>query len=61
MMASTSTLFHHPSPFFHPTRVKEVGREKAQYIKENNNSLYLLLSFTPTPARNACTREYACV
>jgi len=61
MMASNPTLLHHSSPFFHPLRVKEVGRGKALYIKENNNSLSLLLPFTPTPSRDARPREYACV
>jgi hypothetical protein len=41
--------------------VKEVGREKALNIKENNNSLSFFLPFTLTPSRDARPRVFMCV
>ena len=61
MIPSNPTFFHLYSPFFHPLRVKEVRHGKGLYIRRNNNSLYIFLTFTPTPPRDARTRVFACV
>ena len=34
---------------------------KERKNKENNNSIFMFLSFTPTPSRDACPRIFACV
>ena len=49
------------SPNVHPQRVKLLGRRKGLYIKENNNSLFIFLPFTPTPSRDARPRVFVCV
>lgn len=49
------------SPKIHPLRVKLQNRENSGNLKKNNNSLFLFLSFTPTPSRDARPRIYACV
>ena len=49
------------SPKIHPRRVKLGNRENSRNIKENNTSLFMFLSFTTTPSRDARPRDFACV
>jgi hypothetical protein len=58
-MVGITPILHPASPLFHPRRVKEVESKKGIYIKRNIISIYLLLLFTPTPSRDAHTRDWA--
>ena len=49
------------SPKIHPRRVKLQNSKNSVNIKKNNNSLFMFLSFTPTPSRDARPRIWACV
>ena len=49
------------SPKIHPRRVKLGKRENSINIKKNHNSLFMFLSFTPTPSRDARPCVFACV
>jgi hypothetical protein len=44
---------HHPSPFLHPVKVKEVKRQYPLYIDTFSLYIYFLPYPTPTPAQCA--------
>ena len=61
MTSPTWLMIPQVSPKIHPRRVKLGNRENSRNIEKNNNSLFMFLSFTPTPSRDACPRIFACV
>ena len=61
MKAQSRLKIPQGSPKIHPAKVKHGERVKGLYIKKNNNSLFMFLSFTPIPSRDARPRLYACV
>ena len=61
MNAQTRLKIPQGSPKIHPPRVKLQNRENSRNIRKNNNSLFMFLSFTPTPSRDARPRVCVCV
>lgn len=61
MNGQNQLMIPQDSPKIHLVGVNLGNREKSANTKKNNNSLFMFLSFTPTPSRDACPRIFACV